>query len=151
MSLLRRDFLRWSMAALAASAGALLPWRALAEWKASAFTAREVKTALAELGIASYAESREVLLKTPDIAENGAVVPIEVTSLLAGTTEIIILGEKNLQPLIARYVIAPGLAPEVGLKIKMAETSKVRAVVRTANGYFSAAREIKITIGGCGG
>jgi sulfur-oxidizing protein SoxY len=151
MSVSRRSFLRWSLGALAASVGSLLPWRVFAEWKASAFTAREVKTALAELGIGSYAESPQVILKTPDIAENGAVVPIEVTSLLAGTTEIIILGEKNLQPLIARYVLSPGLAPEVGLKIKMAETSKVRAIVRTAGGYFSAAREVKITIGGCGG
>lgn len=149
----RRSFLRWGASAFALLAVDLFtPLRALAaEWKKSAFTAKEAKAALTELGIANYAESREILVKAPDIAENGAVVPIEITSLLPNTSEIIVVGEKNLVPLVARFMIGPGMAPEISLRMKMAESGKVRAIVKSGNGYYTAAKEVKITIGGCGG
>jgi sulfur-oxidizing protein SoxY len=149
----RRRVLRWGAGALLAGvAGLAMPLRLLAaEWKKSAFTARDPKTALTELGIGNYTESREVLLKAPDIAENGAVVPIEVTSLLPNTSEILIVGEKNPVPLVARFIINPGMAPEISLRMKMAETGKVRALVKSGGNYYSSAKEVKITIGGCGG
>jgi len=149
----RRNFLRWGTSAAALwAAGMLVPLRALAaEWKKSAFTAKEAKAALTELGIANYAETREILVKAPDIAENGAVVPIEITSLLPNTSEIIVVGEKNLVPLVARFMIGPGMAPEISLRMKMAESGKVRAIVKSGNSYYTAAKEVKITIGGCGG
>ncbi|CAG0997552.1 sulfur-oxidizing protein SoxY [Myxococcaceae bacterium] len=149
----RRRVLRWGAGALLAGvAGLAMPLRLLAaEWKKSAFTARDPKAALTELGIGNYTESREVLLKAPDIAENGAVVPIEVTSLLPNTSEILIVGEKNPVPLVARFIINPGMAPEISLRMKMAETGKVRALVKSGGNYYSSAKEVKITIGGCGG
>lgn len=149
----RRNLLRWGAGALlATAAGLITPLRVLAaEWKKSAFTARDPKTALSELGIANYTESREVILKAPEIAENGAVVPIEVTSLLPNTSEILIVGEKNPVPLVARFIVGPGMAPEISLRMKMAETGKVRALVKSGGNYYSSAKEVKITIGGCGG
>lgn len=153
MLISRRRLLHWGAGALLAGmANLVTPLRALAaEWKKTAFTARDPKTALSELGIVNYAESREVILKAPDIAENGAVVPIEVTSLLPNTSEILVVGEKNPVPLVARFIIGPGMAPEISLRMKMAETGKVRALVKSGGNYYSSAKEVKITIGGCGG
>ncbi len=149
----RRRILHFGAGALLAGlAGLVTPLRVLAaEWKKSAFTAKEAKAALSELGIGNYAESREILVKAPDIAENGAVVPIEITSLLPNTSEIIVVGEKNLVPLVARFMIGPGMAPEISLRMKMAESGKVRAIVKSGSSYYTAAKEVKITIGGCGG
>lgn len=154
MGISRRAFLRqgstaWVLAA-AAGSGLLQPAQARAvEWKRSAFAAKDVAVAQAEVGIRSPTHSAGVLISAPDIAENGAVVPVEVTSRIADTSSIYVIGEKNLHPLIAQIEIAPGTEPFISLRIKMGETSKLRAVVKAGGKFYTAEKEVMITIGGC--
>ena len=88
---------------------------------------------------------------SPDIAENGAVVPVGVTSNIPGTTEIFILVEKNPNPVSASFVIGTGTEPSVQTRVKMGETSKVIAVVKANGKVYTTTRETKVTLGGCGG
>ena len=90
-------------------------------------------------------------LDAPEIAENGAVVPISVSSTLADVTSIAILVPENPFPLTAAYKIPAGTSPMVGNRIKMAKTSKVVAVVEAGGKLYSATKEVKVTVGGCGG
>ncbi|OYZ26347.1 MAG: thiosulfate oxidation carrier protein SoxY, partial [Hydrogenophilales bacterium 16-64-40] len=87
----------------------------------------------------------------PDIAENGAVVPVEVTSGIAGTTSIAILAEKNASPLVGNFNLSGGAQGFISTRIKMGQTSLVRAVVNAGGKSYTAAKEVKVTIGGCGG
>lgn len=140
------------MVAVAASAGLLVPRRALAAvWNKPAFGAKGVADTLNSLGISGVADSRDILIKTPDIAENGAVVPLEITSQIAGTQSISVLAEKNAMPLLAVFDLAEGTQAYVSTRIKLGQTSSVRVVVKADGKYYSAAKEIKVTIGGCGG
>ncbi len=153
---LRRTLLKGGCAAglvaFAASAGLLVPGRALAaEWNKSAFEAKNVADALKGLGAAGVADSKDILIKASDIAENGAVIPVEVTSQIAGTQSIAILADKNPLPLLAVFEFVDGAQGYVSTRIKMGQTSNVRAVVKAGGKYYSAAKEIKVTIGGCGG
>ncbi|HUN92284.1 MAG TPA: thiosulfate oxidation carrier protein SoxY [Burkholderiaceae bacterium] len=116
-----------------------------------AFAARSVADALARLRILDVADSPDVLLDAPDIAENGAVVPVSVRSRIAHTDAIFVLLDRNPFPLAARVDILDGLAPDVALRVKMAETAAVIAIVRADGRYWRAQRDVKITIGGCGG
>ena len=133
--------------------GALLarPFAALAAWNKEAFGAKSAGDALQHLGASSPAVSKELLIDAPQIAENGAVVPIEVTSNIPGTTEIAVLIEKNPFPLAGRFTFREGAVPFVKLNVKMGETSDVRAVALAGGRHYAATREIKVTIGGCGG
>jgi Predicted secreted protein len=97
------------------------------------------------------AESKDISIKAPDIAENGAVVPVEVTSSIAGTTGIAIFAEKNATPLIASFTMSNGAEGYVSTRIKMGQTAMVRAVVTAGGKTYTAAKEVKVTIGGCGG
>lgn len=156
MDQLRRTILKGAGAAgtlaVAAAAGLLKPERVLAaEWNKAAFEAKSVADALKGLGAASPAESHDIVIKAPDIAENGAVVPIEVTSKIAGTHAISVIAEKNPFPLTASYSFMNGAEPYVSFRIKMGQTSNVRAVVAAGGKYYMAAKEVKVTIGGCGG
>jgi sulfur-oxidizing protein SoxY len=90
-------------------------------------------------------------VKAPDIAENGAVVPVEITSNIAGTESIIIIGEKNTLPMIAQFDLSNGAQGFVSTRIKMGTTANVRAVVKAGGKMYTAAKEVKVTIGGCGG
>ncbi len=140
--------------ALAASAGLLTPGRVLAApWNKGAFEAKSIPDALKGLGAGgSAATSADIAIKAPDIAENGAVVPVEVTSQIADTQAIIILSEKNPLPLLANFDFTEGSAQGyVSTRIKLGQTSQVRVVVKAGGKYYSAAKEIKVTIGGCGG
>lgn len=140
------------MVALAASAGLLVPGRVLAaQWNKGAFEAKNVADALKGLGAAGVADSKDILIKAPDIAENGSMVPVEVTSQIAGTQSIAILTEKNPLPLLALFEFTEGAQGYVSTRIKMGQTSNVRVVVNAGGKYYSAAKEIKVTIGGCGG
>jgi sulfur-oxidizing protein SoxY len=156
MDQLRRTFLKGAGAAgtvaVAVAAGLLKPSQVLAaEWNKAAFEARSVTDALKDIGAASPAESKDILIKAPDIAENGAVVPVEVTSKIAGTQSIIIMAEKNNNPMVADFELANGAEGYVSTRIKLANTSPVRVVVKAGGKTYTASKEVKVTIGGCGG
>jgi sulfur-oxidizing protein SoxY len=104
-----------------------------------------------DMGATGAADSKDITIKAPDIAENGAVVPVEVTSGIAGTTSIAIFAEKNATPLIADFDFANGAEGFISTRIKMGKTSLVRAVVTAGGKTYTSAKEVKVTIGGCGG
>lgn len=152
----RRSFLRTagsaSTVAIAAAAGLIKPTEVLAvEWNKAAFEAKGVPDAMKVVGAAGAADSKDILIKAPDIAENGAVVPIEVTSKIAGTSAIMLMVEKNPSPLTANFDLSNGADSYVSTRIKMGQTSNVRAVVKAGGKSYTAIKEVKVTIGGCGG
>jgi sulfur-oxidizing protein SoxY len=95
--------------------------------------------------------SDKVKLDAPEIAENGAVVPIEITSKVPGTTSIVVLIEKNPFPLLGKFDFMEGALPFVKVNVKMGETSDVRVIAQAGGKSYVATREVKVTIGGCGG
>ena len=156
MNFARRTFLKGagaaSTVAVAAAAGLLKPSEVLAaEWNKAAFDAKGMPDAMKAIGATGAADSKDITIKAPDIAENGAVVPVEVTSKIAGTTGISLMVEKNASPLAADFALANGADGYVSTRIKMGQTSNVRVVVKAAGKSFSAVKEVKVTIGGCGG
>jgi sulfur-oxidizing protein SoxY len=156
MSIKRRIMLKGTLAAGAigfvAGAGLLSPRAVLAAWSDSAFTATTSPDALkALLGSDSLEDSGKIKIKAPDIAENGAVVPVSVTAELDGVESITILAEKNATPLTASFDLGPGAEPYVSTRIKMGKTANVVAVVKAGGRLYSAKKEVKVTIGGCGG
>lgn len=134
------------------AAGFLRPGDAAAEeWNKAAFETKKMDDLVKLLGGNAAQESAEVAIIAPDIAENGAVVPIGVTSKLNNISAIAILVEKNPNVLAATFEIPPGTLPEVQTRVKMAQTSNVFALVKANGKFHYAAKEIKITLGGCGG
>jgi sulfur-oxidizing protein SoxY len=130
----------------------LQPLAALAAaWNKDAFGAKSAPDALKSLGIAGAAPSKDVVIEAPEIAENGAVVPVEITSNVRGTTGLVVLIDHNPFPLVARFDFAEGALPFVKLNVKMGETSDVRVIAEAGGRHFVATKEIKVTIGGCGG
>jgi sulfur-oxidizing protein SoxY len=127
------------------------PFAALAAWNENAFGAKTPQDALKGLGAANPAPSKDIVIDAPQIAENGAVVPIEIVSNIPGTTSIAVVLEKNPFPLAARFDFREGALPYVKVNVKMAETSDVRVVASAGGRHYAATREIKVTIGGCGG
>jgi len=155
MNRFRRVFLKLAggLGALAAAGGTALvrPMEAwAAPWNKAGFESKAFPDALKSLGAASATESRDIAITAPDIAENGAVVPIAVTSRIPGTQQISILAEKNPFPLAATFDVAGGGEGDVSVRIKMGQTSDVWAVVKADGRFFAAKREVKITVGGCG-
>jgi sulfur-oxidizing protein SoxY len=155
MDTLRRNILQGAGAAsavgVAVMAGLLKPGMALADWNKAAFDARDMNGALAGIGGAGAAASGDISVKAPDTAENGAVVPVEITSSIAGTDSIAIVGEKNAMPLIADFKLMNGAQGFVSTRIKMGATSNVTAIVKAGGKVYKASKEVKVTIGGCGG
>lgn len=136
------------LAALLAVPRALLA----AAWPKSAFASSSASEALSTLfGTDQITESSAVSLGAPEIAENGAVVPVSVETTLENVESVSIVVEKNPRPLAISFEIPPGTMPDVACRIKMGETSNVLAVVKTDSGLFAASKEVKVTIGGCGG
>ena len=131
--------------------GLLHPSAVRAEWSRAAFDAKSVGDALSAAGLGAAADSTEVQLEAPEIAENGAVVPVGVTSKLAKTEAIAILVEKNPNMLAAVFDIPAGTEPSITTRIKMAQTCNVYALVKADGRFYVAAKEIKVTLGGCGG
>ena len=122
-----------------------------ADWNEAAFAKKTVAEALGALGAQNPAASDAIQIKAPEIAENGAVVPIGVESRLPGTQSIALLVEKNPQPLTASFDIPPGTEPSISTRVKMGESSDVYALVKADGKFYVAKKEIKITLGGCGG
>jgi sulfur-oxidizing protein SoxY len=106
---------------------------------------------MGSIGGSSAAASGDISVKAPDIAENGAVVPVEIISSIAGTDSIAIVGEKNTLPLIAVFNFSNGGQGYVSTRIKMGSTSNVIALVKAGGKAYKAHKEVKVTIGGCGG
>ena len=143
---------RTMLSALGALAGSLLlPLRAFAAWTKDAFQSKTAADALKGLGVGASTESKDIVIDAPQIAENGAVVPIEVTSHLAGTRSISLVVEKNPFPLAARFDFGDGALPYVKVNVKLGESSFVRVVAEAGGRFYTASKEVKVTIGGCGG
>jgi sulfur-oxidizing protein SoxY len=142
-----------TLLALLAAAGWLEPGEAAAQaWNKTAFEAKTLDDVVKALGGSAPAQSKDItFVSTPDIAENGAVVPIGVASAVAKTTAIAILIEKNPNVLAAAFEIPPGTDPAVSTRVKMGQSSSVYALVKADGKVYVASKEIKVTLGGCGG
>lgn len=152
----RRLFLKSTLAggavSVALSAGLLSPRAVLAAWPKDAFQAKTVQDALKGIyGSDLTKPSDKVSIKAPDIAENGAVVPVEVQTSLPNPESITIIAEENGTPLAASYNLASNAEGYISTRIKMGKTSNVIAVVKSGGTSYSARKEVKVTIGGCGG
>ncbi|MGE3677448.1 MAG: thiosulfate oxidation carrier protein SoxY [Burkholderiales bacterium] len=149
---LRRTTLQVGGAAAALMAAGLLhPLRALAAWNKAAFDAKTPTDAMKSMGVANAADSSGIVIEAPQIAENGAVVPIEVSSNIPGTTSLAVLIEKNPFPLAAKFNFKDGAMPYVKVNVRMGESSNVRVIAEAGGKHFTAVKEVKVTIGGCGG
>ncbi len=149
----RRQLMTRSAAvmALLASAG-LLPARAQAAWNKSAFDGKNVDEVIKGLGIAKPVESGELAFTAPDIAENGAVVPIAFTTALPGVKRVAFLVEKNPTTLAGVFDFTDRVETSVATRIKMGQTSNVLAIAMMGDGrVLYAQKEVKVTLGGCGG
>lgn len=138
--------------AAAVAAGLLKPERVLAaSWNKDAFHSKSAVDAVGHIGASNAVPSKDVVIEAPEIAENGAVVPIEVSSNVPGTKSIAVLIEKNPFPLAGQFDFMDGAVPFVKLNVKMGESSIVRVIAEAGGKHYVATREIKVTIGGCGG
>ena len=156
MDQLRRTFLKSAGVAgsvvFAISAGLLKSGEVLAAaWNSAAFGAKNISDAMSGAGFAGAAESKDIEIKAPEIAENGAVVPVEATSKIPGTTSMAIFVEKNPTPMVASFEFMNGTEPYISTRIKMGQTSLVRVAVKAGGKTYMASKEVKVTIGGCGG
>ena len=156
MDPLRRTLLKSAglSGALAAAfaAGVLKPTDLLAaEWNKNAFGAKDLAGALQGIGAAGAADSKDLVLRAPDIAENGAVVPVEVISNIPNTTSLSIFVDKNPFPLSAHFDFSNGALPEAMVRLKLAQTSNVKVVAKADGKLYTTQKEVKVTIGGCGG
>ena len=153
----RRDALKAgggvTLLALVTAAGWLAPGSAHAQaWNKAAFDTHTMDETLKALGGGAPAQSKDIaFVSTPDIAENGAVVPVGVTSAIPKTESIAILIEKNPNMLAALFEIPAGTDPAISTRVKMGQTSNVYALVKADGKYYVASNEIKVTLGGCGG
>ncbi len=152
----RRDVLKTggglTLLTLVAAAGWLKPGSARADWNKAAFETKTLEDTVKAFGGAGSTPSKDIVfVSTPDIAENGAVVPIGVTSSIPKTERIAILVEKNPNMLAASFDIPAGTEPAVTTRVKMGQSSNVYALVKADGKYYVAQKEIKVTLGGCGG
>ncbi|MEC9205615.1 MAG: thiosulfate oxidation carrier protein SoxY [Pseudomonadota bacterium] len=152
----RRKFLYKTLlttAVLGSATGILLaPKRVYAAWPKAAFDEKDLAGALKSVyGDSTLFESTKVKLKAPDIAENGAIVPINVKTNLKNVESIMIFVENNPQPLSSGYRLTAKAEPKIGTRLKMGKTSRVIAAVKSDGKIYSASKEVKVTIGGCGG
>jgi sulfur-oxidizing protein SoxY len=137
---------------LAAVAGLFKPGSAWAQaWNKAAFDTKSFNDAVKAMGGASAAESKDIVITSPDIAENGAVVPFTIASKLPKTESVAILVEKNPSILAANFAIPDGTEPWVNTRVKMGQTSNVIALVKADGKFYYASKEVKVTLGGCGG
>jgi sulfur-oxidizing protein SoxY len=151
MKATRRDAIKTTGAfATLVSLGIVTQSQAQAAVDQAAFQVKTLDDALKAIG-GTAATSDQVSVVSPDIAENGAVVPVGATSKLPNTTEIYLIVEKNPTPLAAGFVIPAGTAADVQTRLKMGQSTNVIAVVKADGKLFSATKETKVTLGGCGG
>ena len=154
MDVLRRTLLKAAGAGVSLGpllAGLLTPNRVFAaEWLRPAFSATTLSEALKAYGGPASTEHRDIVISAPEIAENGAQVPVEITSNIPGSQTLAVFIEKNPLPLATSLGFANGALPYVRLQLKIAESGRLRVVVQAADGKaYHASREIKVTLGGC--
>jgi sulfur-oxidizing protein SoxY len=152
MAATRRTFFKSAMQialALAGSGSLLKSIAALADWNEAAFTTRGIAATLQALGAEGAVESADIQVIAAEIAENGQVVPVRIVSRIPDTESISVLIENNPNALAAAFTIPPGTEPVVSTRIKMAETADVYGLVLAGGRYYLAAKEIKVTLGGC--
>jgi sulfur-oxidizing protein SoxY len=148
----RRIFLKGSAVTGILGAALITPRALLAEWNEAAFKEKDVNAAIkAMTGSDASEESDKIHIKAPDIAENGAVVPVSVTSDIEGASEILILAPNNPVPLIAAFTLGEGAEAFARTNIKMGKTGDVVAIVKAGDKNYTAKKAVKVTIGGCGG
>ena len=151
----RRTFLKGSIAAsaatVAAGAGLLTPQAVLAAWPKAAFEAKDVKSAMSAIAGGDSPAAGDINIKAPDIAENGAVVPVTVSTGMAGVESISVIASGNGTPLVASFNLGSGAEAYASTRIKMAKTADVVALVKANGKLFSNKKQVKVTIGGCGG
>ncbi|HUX82864.1 MAG TPA: thiosulfate oxidation carrier protein SoxY [Halothiobacillus sp.] len=152
----RRVFLKGSMAAsavgLAVGAGLLTPRAVMAAaWPQKAYDTKGFEESLTDLfGVSGVSPSKDINVKAPDIAENGAVVPVTIESSIAGTDNIAILVKGNPTPLVCNFKF-DGAQPFMSTRIRMGKTDDVIGVAHAGGKLYSASKQVKVTIGGCGG
>ena len=152
----RRLFLKGVMAtacvSVAMAAGVLTPTTVLANWPESAFKSKKIPEALNNVfGSDSVSDSDRITVKSPDIAENGAVVPMTVTTDLENIEMIALFASKNAMPLTATYEFSPTMRGYISTRMKVAESSDLVAVIKSNGKLYTAKKPIKVTLGGCGG
>jgi len=136
---------------LAMVAGLFKPGSAWAEWNKAAFEVKTLNDAVKAMGGSQASESKDITIQSPDIAENGAVVPFTIASKIPKTEAMALLVEKNPNILAANFSIPDGTEPWVNTRVKMGQTSNVIALVKADGKYYYASKEVKVTLGGCGG
>jgi sulfur-oxidizing protein SoxY len=143
---------RQLLGAISVLVGVLMfPLRLIAaQWNGKAFNEVVYAESLKSVGAVGLVESDLIELKAPEIAENGSIVPIQVSSEIPGTETIFVFAEKNPQPLVASFTFRNGAEPFFATRIKMGESASVHVVVLAHGKYFVASRFVKVTIGGCG-
>lgn len=147
----RREVMRTTaLISLMASTGLITQAQA-AEWNKSAFDAKSLSDVVRALGGAGVEKSSAVTLTAPDIAENGAVVPVGVSTTLGNVEHLAILVEKNPSALCADFRTPEGTLPFVTTRVKMGQTSNVHALVKAGGKWYVSTKEVKVTLGGCGG
>jgi sulfur-oxidizing protein SoxY len=151
----RRTFLQFTSSAatmFVAAAAGLLKTGAVwaAPWNKTAFEAKASAEAMKGLGAGNLIESKDIIITAPDIAENGAVVQVAITSRIPNTQIIAIIVEKNPFPLAASFDIMPGSESYVLTRLKIGQTTAVRVIVIADDKFHTAAKEVKVTVGGCG-
>jgi len=153
----RREMLgRSAKVAAALAAAGWLPGVAWAQqgapWNKAAFEAKNMAELMAALGSSAPAESKDISITAPDIAENGAVVPIGVATTLVGVKTMLMLVEKNPNVLAASFNVTDAVDASFSTRVKMGQSSNVYAVALMADGKaMFAMKEVKVTLGGCGG
>jgi sulfur-oxidizing protein SoxY len=149
MTIHRRKFLHTALGVAAAIL--VVPLKVFAARPKAAFGAEKYDDVMNTLYNSTTTDSSHVSIKAPDIAENGAVVPITVKTDLANAESVSIIVPNNPNPLAASFELTPSSGGLVSTRIKMAKTSEVHAVVKAGGKLYSASKEVKVTIGGCGG
>lgn len=150
----RREFVKSTgLFGLLAATGLLTAEQAIAQqgWNKAAFETKSLNDTVKALGGGAVAQSADITINSPDIAENGAVVPVGVSSKIPNTQAVYVLVEKNPNALVAGFNIPEGTEPSVTTRVKMGQTSNVHAVVKADGKFFVATKEVKVTLGGCGG
>ena len=148
MKLQRRALIK---SLITAAAVLVVPRWLFAARPTAAFDANNAEDAIGDLYDGPITESDRVTLKIPDIAENGAVVPVSISTDLANVESISVVVVNNPTPLAALFELSPQSVADVSVRIKMGESSAVRAIVKADGQLYSASKEVKVTIGGCGG
>lgn len=153
----RRDFLAGSSGATAlalAAATGLAPAQAQTApgWNKAAFETKSLADAAKAMGATSApVESKDLVLQAPEIAENGAVVRVAAQSNIANTSQIAFVVEKNPFALAASFDIPAGTDANVSTNVKMGQSSNVYALAKAGDKFYYAVKEVKVTLGGCGG